>query len=60
MTFALEVGRGRVLLNEHSDKAHLTVDVGGAGYSVLLTPSQMNELADALREIAWQMTWGRP
>lgn len=59
MTLTIEAGRGRLMLNENADNCHVTLDVNGAGYSLMLTPKQMNELADALREMAWQMTWER-
>lgn len=53
MSFAIEAGRGRIILNPHANQCSIAIDVNGAGYSLMLSPDQLNELADAARKMAW-------
>lgn len=46
--YIVESGRGRLILNELPDAGSITVDVNGAGFSVILNRAQLMATAAAL------------
>jgi hypothetical protein len=50
--FILEIGRGRLILNEMPDCASLTIEVGGSGHTILPNKRQCLQAAAALVQAA--------
>ena len=48
----IESGRGRLIVNEMRDCASVTLEVGGAGHTLLLNPKQLIAAAAALMQCA--------